>query len=403
MNYINGGICAPFGFRAAGIASGIKKNGALDMALIVSDVPCEASGVFTTNKVKAAPVQYCKEILAENSEVQGIICNSGNANACTLDGLSVAKLTDDIAKEYTATNAHFLTASTGVIGVPLDIEYFKLGIPKLSLLLSKQGGDDAAKAIMTTDTFEKQFAVEFILDGVKCHIGAIAKGSGMIHINMATMLSFFTTDVDIDSKLLDKAFKEIIVKTFNQVSVDGDTSTNDTAIILANGLAHNPKIQENNELYVTFYEALEAIATKIARSLARDGEGATKLIECKTVGFPNDKIARCVAKTIISSNLIKAAFFGEDANWGRIICAIGYSPAEFPVDKIDIELGSEFGSIEVCHNSSAVAFDEVKAAKILGADTITITVNANSGDGNGIALGCDLTYDYVKINGEYRS
>lgn len=403
MNWIKGGVCVAEGFRAAGVSSGIKNNGALDMAMILSDVPCIAAAVFTTNKVKAAPVKYCMNALKESNTAQGIICNSGNANACTPDGMQIAETAADIAREYSGINARFLTASTGVIGAPLDIDYFNRGIPKLALLLSKEGGDDAAKAIMTTDTLEKQFAVGFEIDGVKCHIGAMAKGSGMIHINMATMLAFFTTDVNIDFKLLDKAFKDIVIKTFNQVSIDGDTSTNDTAIILANGLSQNPQICEENEAYNTFYNALEAIATKICKLLAKDGEGATKLIECFVYGFPTNQTARRVAKTIISSNLVKAAIFGEDANWGRIICAVGYSPDEFPTDKIDIKLKSEFGSIEVCRNSSAVAFDEEKAGRILSADDIIIEVNVNSGDGEGIARGCDLTYEYVKINGEYRS
>ena len=403
MNWIKGGICASDGFRASGIASGIKKNGALDMAMILSDIPCKAAAVFTSNKVKAAPVQYCINKLKENKYAQGIICNSGNANACTPDGYEIAERSASIASEYSGINAKFLTASTGVIGEPLNIEYFNEAIPKLSLLLSKSGNEDAAKAIMTTDTVKKEFAVEFKIGGVKCHIGAMAKGSGMIHINMATMLAFFTTDVDISANLLDKAFKEIIIKTFNQVSVDGDTSTNDTAIILTNGMAHNAQINAIDDAYRTFYDALASLAAKIAKSLAKDGEGATKLIECRTIKFPTDKTARNVAKSVVNSNLVKAAIFGEDANWGRIICAVGYSPDDFPVDNIDINLKSEYGLIEVCKHSGAVGFDEEKAVEVLSAPEIIIEINANCGVGEGIAWGCDLTYDYVKINGEYRS
>lgn len=403
MKWIEDGVCAPKGFRASGIASGIKNNGSLDMAMLLSDVPCVTAAVFTTNKVKAAPVKYCIAALKENNAIQGIICNSGNANACTPDGLDVAEQTAKIACEYSGLNARFLTASTGVIGMPLNIEYFKEGIPKLSMLLSKQGNNNASKAIMTTDTIQKQFAVEFEIDGKKCVIGAMAKGSGMIHINMATMLAFFTTDVNIDHHILDTAFKDIIIKTFNQVSVDGDTSTNDTAIILANGLAQNTQIVEKDAAYNAFCDALTAVATKIAKTLAKDGEGATKLIECSAKGFPSDKTARAAAKAVISSNLVKSALFGEDANWGRIICALGYSPAKFPVDNIDIKLKSEFGEIEVCKNSQSVCFSEEKATQILSSDEIIIEVNANSGAGAGNAWGCDLTYDYVKINGEYRS
>lgn len=403
MNWVEGGVCASRGFRASGIASGIKKNGSLDMAMILSDVPCKSAAVFTTNKVKAAPVKYCINKLKENKSAQGVICNSGNANACTSDGYEVAEKTADLAREYSGINAEFLTASTGVIGVPLNIEYFKEAIPKLALLLSKKGNDDAARAIMTTDTVDKQFAVEFEIEGKLCHIGAMAKGSGMIHINMATMLAFFTTDVNIDAVLLDKAFKEIIIKTFNQVSVDGDTSTNDTAIILANGMTQNAQIEEKNDAYKTFYDGLEAVATRIAKSLAKDGEGATKLIECRAVDFPDDKTARKTAKTIVSSSLVKSAIFGEDANWGRIICAAGYSDGDFSADNINIELKSKFGSIEVCRHSVAVNFDEEEAAEILSAPEIIIEINANYGDGCGTAWGCDLTYEYVKINGEYRS
>lgn len=403
LKWIEGGVCAPDGFRAAGIASGIKKAGALDMAMILSDVPCNTAAVFTTNKVKAAPVLYNIAALKENSKAQGIICNSGNANACTPNGLEVARETAKIAGEYSGLDARFLTASTGVIGTPLDIVYFRTGIPKLALLLSKDGNGAAANAIMTTDTVQKQFAVEFEIDGKKCHIGAMAKGSGMIHINMATMLAFFTTDIAIDETLLNRAFKEIIIKTFNQVSIDGDTSTNDTAIILANGMSQNTQIVNKDESYDTFYVALNAVAIKIAKALAKDGEGATKLIECRAKGFPNEKTALSVAKTVVKSSLVKSAIFGEDANWGRIICAIGYTPEEFNTDKIDIRLKSEYGEAEVCRNSSAVNFDESKAAKILSSDEIIIEINANCGSAFGSAWGCDLTYDYVKINGEYRS
>ncbi len=405
MKYINGGVTAPKGFLASGIYCGLKKSTlSKDLALIYSEIPATACAVFTKNKVRGAHISVSKDHLS-NKTAQAIIVNSGNANTCNgNDGLNKAKKTTTIlAKELKIKADDVLVASTGVIGVPLNIDAIKNGIPLLAEKLSKEGSSDAASAIMTTDTIKKELAVQFTIDGKTVTIGVMAKGSGMIEPNMGTMLSFITTDLSISPELLDEALKTIVNVTYNRVSVDGDTSTNDTVFILANGKAENKKITDKNSDYELFVKALTELNTLIARTIAKDGEGATKLIECHISGVDTEKNAAILGKSVINSPLVKTAMFGADANWGRILCALGYSGIEFDSEKVDVSFQSKKGTIEVCRAGSSLAFDENIAKQILEEDEIIIKINMNNGSHNAIVWGCDLTYDYVKINGDYRS
>ncbi len=401
---IPGGVCAPKGFKAAGICCGIRSNKTKnDLSLIVSDVPCSAAAVYTQNKVKGAPITVTKKNIADG-KAQAVVCNSGNANTCNADGIEIAEKMCRIAAEATGLKAEdFVIGSTGVIGQPLPIQPIADGMPKLAAALSYEGSDSAAWGIMTTDTVKKEYGVSFTVGGKTCSMGAIAKGSGMIHPNMATMLAFITTDAAISPAMLQKALSEDIVDTFNMVSVDGDTSTNDTVAILANGMAGNEEITGTGADYDAFAEALHYITVSLSRGIAGDGEGATKLLECRVTGAPDKQTARIVAKSVITSSLFKAAMFGEDANWGRVLCAIGYAPADFDINKVAVSLSSEKGEIAVCKDGSGVEFSEEKAAEVLSAKEIIISVTLGEGTGEAVAWGCDLTYDYVKINGDYRT
>ena len=401
----NGGITSPKGFLASGIHCGLKKNSLkMDLALIYSEVPATAAGVYTKNKVKGAPIYITKEHLS-NKKAQAIIINSGNANTCNgEDGLSKAKkMTQVQAKLLNLKTDNVLVASTGVIGVPLNIDAIKNGIPILTEKLSKNGSDDAASAIMTTDTFKKQFGATFTLNGKTITIGAMAKGSGMIEPNMGTMLSFITTDLNISGELLSEALKESVSISYNRVSVDGDTSTNDMVLIMANALALNEKIESKNEDYYTFLKVLNELNIIIAKNIAKDGEGASKLIECNVNSAKTVKDADALSKSVINSSLVKTAMFGSDANWGRVLCALGYSKINFDPSKVDIYFKSAAGEIQVCSQGGSLEFDETKAKEILLKPEINIIVNMNSGEASSIAWGCDLSYDYVKINGDYRS
>ncbi len=402
---INGGICAPLGFTAAGIHCGIKPNNPKkDLALIYSSVPCKAAAVYTTNKVKGAPITVTKAHL-EDGHAQAVIVNSGNANTCNADGVQKAEQMCSLAaKELGISAQDVIVASTGVIGQTLPIEPIASHAGQLAAALSADGSTDAAQAIMTTDTRIKEIAVEFSVEGTPCRIAGISKGSGMIHPNMATMLGFLTTDVNIKKSLLRQALSDAVQDTFNMVSVDGDTSTNDMVSILASGLAENPKIKDKDSAgYQAFYCALMGVCTYLARMMAKDGEGATKLIECKVHGASSEEQAKIVAKSIVMSNLTKAAVFGADANWGRVLCAIGYAKTDVDVQKVDVAFRSKAGRILVCKNGAGVAFDEGLAKQILLEEEIVIDVNLNSGRCEKTAYGCDLTYDYVKINGDYRT
>lgn len=405
IKYIDGGVTAPKGFLASGIYCGIKQGSVKkDLALIYSEVPAKASGMFTKNKVKGAPIYICKDHLS-NKKAQAIIINSGNANTCTGDdGLSKAKkMTALQAKALNLKADDVLVASTGVIGVPLNIDAIKDGIPLLTEKLSKNGNQDAASAIMTTDTFMKELAAEFYIGDTKVTLGTMAKGSGMIEPNMGTMLSFITTDISISPQLLDEALKSTVTITYNRVSVDGDTSTNDSIFILANGQANNPTITEKDENYYTFVNVLKEINTIMAKNIAKDGEGATKLLECQVIGATNEKDAVLFGKSVINSSLVKTAMFGSDANWGRILCALGYANVDFDPEKVDVSFESCAGEIEVCKNGSSVAFDEDKAKKVLDQKEIIIKINLSQGECTAYVWGCDLSYEYVKINGDYRS
>lgn len=403
MNIINGGVCAAKGFTAGGIHCGIRKNKSKrDLALIYSDVKASAACVYTTNLVKGAPLIVTKEHVADGY-AQAVICNSGNANTCNANGIEIAReMSRLLADEMNIDQNDVVVASTGVIGQPLDIEPIKNGIPLLKKSLGNNS-EFAAEGIMTTDTKLKQVAVSFNIGGVECKIGGIAKGSGMIHPNMATMLVFITTDCCIAPKMLQKALSSDIKNTFNMVSVDGDTSTNDMVTVLANGMAGNPVIESDGEAFDTFMEALNTVTVYLCRCIAGDGEGATKLLECKVSGAENIEVAKTVAKSVICSSLTKAAMFGADANWGRVLCAIGYSGADVDVNKIDVSFESNKGVIEVCKNGSGVDFSEDKAKEILLEQDIIINVELNDGNEKSTAWGCDLTYDYVKINGDYRT
>ena len=404
MKLISGGICAAKGFKASGIYCGIRKNRTKkDLALIVSDVPASAAAVYTTNLVKGAPLLLNMRNLSDG-KAQAVICNSGNANTCNANGIQIAKEMCALVSEATGIPAgDVVVASTGVIGQPLDITPIANGMTQLVSELSYEGGNDAATAIMTTDTVSKEVAVEFEIGGKICRMGGIAKGSGMIHPNMATMLVFITTDCAITPDMLQKALSGDIKNTFNMVSVDGDTSTNDMVTVLANGMAGNEVITEENQDFTVFMKALNTLTVNLCRMIAGDGEGATKLLECVVTGADDEETAKICAKSVICSSLLKAAMFGADANWGRVLCAIGYSGASVDVTKIDVSFKSNKGEITVCQNGAGVPFSEEKAKEILLETEIDILISVGDGKYSATAWGCDLTYDYVKINGDYRT
>ena len=404
MEFIKGGVCAAKGFKASGVHCGIRKNKTKkDLALIVSETQANAAAVYTTNLVKGAPITVTKQNIADG-KATAVICNSGNANTCNTNGVEIAQQMCALVEEHTGIPAgDVVVASTGVIGQPLDIEPIKSGMGELVSSLSDSGSADAAYGIMTTDTVLKEVAVEFQIGGKQCRIGGIAKGSGMIHPNMATMLVFITTDTAISSEMLSAALKSDIQDTFNMVSIDGDTSTNDMVCVLANSLAGNEPITSQGEAFDTFKSALREVNTYLCRAIAKDGEGATKLLECKVFNAKDKQTARTVAKSVVCSSLLKAAVFGADANWGRVLCAIGYSSADVDVNKIDVSFKSQAGEILVCQNGMGVDFSEEKAKEILIKDEIEILIDLKSGSESAVARGCDLTYDYVKINGDYRT
>lgn len=404
MKIIKGGVCAAKGFKATGVHCGIRNNKSKkDLSLIVSETLATACAVYTTNLVKGAPLIVTKNHIA-NGKAQAVICNSGNANTCNADGIEIAeKMSELCANALSVAPSDIVVASTGVIGQPLNIEPIANGIPELVKNLSDNGSDDAAEGIMTTDTVKKDIAVEFTVGGKICKIGGIAKGSGMIHPNMATMLVFITTDAAISQEMLQKALSSDIKNTFNMVSVDGDTSTNDMVTVLANGMAGNKEITEDGEDFNEFMKALNTVTVSLCRMIAGDGEGATKLLECKVSGAKDILTAKTVAKSVICSSLLKAAMFGADANWGRVLCAIGYSGADVDVNKIDVSFKSNKGEICVCINGAGIEFSEDKAKEILLEKEIEILIDLKDGDACSTAWGCDLTYEYVKINGDYRT
>ena len=404
MKFVEGGVCAAQGFKANGIHCGVRKNrDKKDVALIVSDVLCNAAGVYTTNLVKGAPLIVSKEHL-KNGKAQAIICNSGNANTCNANGIEIAEGMANLVEKAMGISANdVIVGSTGVIGMEMSLEPFENGIEELVAGLAYNKSSDANQAIMTTDTKEKSVAVEFELDGKICHVGGIAKGSGMIRPNMATMLVYLTSDVAISSKMLEQLIKEDVKDSFNMVSVDGDTSTNDMLVLLANGLAGNKEIVSENKDYLVFKEALAMCTQKLCKMMAKDGEGATKLVECEITGAKDVQNAKIIAKSVIMSNLVKAAMFGSDANWGRVLCAIGYSGADVDINKVNVDFVSSKGSVPVCRQGSGIPFDEDTAKVVLLEDEILIKVTLGDGNASATAWGCDLTYDYVKINGDYRT
>ncbi len=404
MEYINGGVCAPKGYKASGIHCGIRKNRTKrDLALIVSDKKASAAAIYTLNLVKGAPIYVTKSNIADGT-AQAMICNSGNANTCNANGIEIAEKMCELVSEATGVDKNdVIVASTGVIGQPLDITPIKNGMTELTANLGYDNSTNAAEAIMTTDTKLKEFAVSFEIGGKVCKMGGIAKGSGMIHPNMATMLVFITTDAAISPELLHKALYSDAQQSFNMISIDGDTSTNDMVSVMANGMAGNEEITEENEDFATFCNALAMITEKLCRAIAKDGEGATKLVECFVSGGKDRQTSKTVAKSVICSSLFKAAMFGADANWGRVLCAIGYSGADVDVTKIDVSFTSAKGTIVVCRNGAGVDFSEEKAKEILLEDEIKVNVELNDGDASAVARGCDLTYDYVRINGDYRT
>ncbi len=417
MTFVEGGVCAAKGFKANGVHCGIsrkalvEKEGAEaapvkkknDLAMIVSDKPCTAAAMYTTNKVQGAPIAVTRENL-KNGIAQAVIVNSVNANTCNADGVEKAEKMCELAADALGLNkSDIIVASTGVIGQPLPIEPIIAGVPALAEGLSYEGNTAAVQAIMTTDTQPKEVAVQFTVGGKTCTLGGMLKGSGMIHPNMATTLTFLTTDCAIDAALLQEALREVVNLTLNRVSVDGDTSTNDMVCVMANGVSGCPAITAENADYEMFKDALYAVLMNLARMMARDGEGATKLMECLCTGAEDDRTAEIVAKSVITSSLFKAAIFGEDANWGRILCAVGYAPADFDIHRVNVTLGSDKGTIDVCKNGAGLDFSEEKAKEILSEEEIRILISLGDGGGSAIAWGCDLTYDYVRINGDYRS
>lgn len=404
MKFIEGGVCAAKGFTASGIHCGIRKSRTKrDIALIYSEQTASCAALYTSNLVKGAPLEVTKKNIADG-KAQAIICNSGNANTCNADGIEVAEKTcDALGTSLGIPASDVVVASTGVIGLPLDVEPIVNGIPQLVNELSKDGCDNAAEGIMTTDTVKKEVAVEFEIGGTACRIGGIAKGSGMIHPNLATMLVFITSDAAISPEMLKMALSSDVASTFNMLSIDGDTSTNDMVVVLANGTAGNEEITSQGDDFSAFMKALNAVTVGLCRLIAADGEGATKLLECHAFGAADEQTAKTVAKSVICSSLLKAAMFGADANWGRVLCAIGYSGANVDVTKIDVSFKSSAGEVLVCKDGSGVDFSEDEAKKILSENEIEIIVDLNSGNSSAVAWGCDLTYDYVKINGDYRT
>lgn len=415
LKIIEGGICAAKGFKASGTYCGIKKPAVdnynpnikhkNDICLYVSDVECNAAAVYTQNKVKGAPILVTKANLEKSgNKAIAVIANSKNANTCNADGVEKAnRMCELVANELGIAQEQVIVASTGVIGQVLPIEPIEKAVPVLAKGLCYNKNLEAATAIMTTDTVKKEYAVEFEINGVPCRIGGMAKGSGMIHPNMATTLNFITTDCAISSELLQKALSEIVKITYNCLSVDGDTSTNDMVCIMANGLAFNDEIVNEGDGFEIFKSALYEVMANLTRMLAKDGEGATKLLECITSGAKDKDTAITVSKSVVCSSLFKAAMFGEDANWGRVLCAIGYAQAEFDINKVDVDLKSDKGMISVCRNGSGIEFSEEEASVVLSSDEIQILINLNDGEEKATAWGCDLTYDYVKINGDYRT
>ena len=407
LKFIDGGVCAAQGFRAAGIHVGVKTHATWkkDVALIVSDVECAAAGVFTKNVVKSAPIHVTKAHLV-NGKARAVIANSGNANACAPQGEENAeKMCAAAAKAIGCAPEDMVVASTGVIGQTLNISVIEEGMPALyaALARSDEASDAAAHAIMTTDTVKKEVAVETVIGGKTVRMGGIAKGSGMIHPNMGTMLCFLTTDCAISPEMIKSALLDTVQVSFNRISVDGDTSTNDTCCVLANGLAGNAVITEKGPDYDAFVEALKALCVELAKQMASDGEGATHLITCTVTGAKSEESAEIIAKSVISSTLTKAAIFGADANWGRVLCAMGYSGEDFDPDQVDVAFASAAGSIPVCAKGRGLEFDETKAKQILKEHDVTIAVAMGEGDGRCTCWGCDLTYEYVKINGDYRT
>lgn len=406
MKLISGGVTAAKGFRAAGVHAGVKAGSSADkndLAMILCDTEASAAGVYTMNRVKAAPIYVTMEHL-ENGSARGIIANSGNANACApLGHENAVKMCEAAASATGLRPEDFIVCSTGVIGQTLNVSVIENACPTLASLLSRDGSGDAAAAIMTTDTKKKEIAVSFELGGKEVRLGGIAKGSGMIHPNMGTMLCFLTTDCAISPDVLQDALYEVTKVTFNRVSVDGDTSTNDTCCILASGAAENQLIDWKSEDYDVFYGALKFVCTELAKKIAGDGEGATKLVTCAVSGSRSDEAAEKLAMEVIRSSLVKAAMFGADANWGRVLCAMGYSKAPFRPECVDVSFASAAGSIAVCKAGEGLEFDEDLAKKVLSQDEVEIQVNVNEGEHAVTAWGCDLTYDYVKINGDYRT
>ena len=401
---IEGGVTAAKGFTANGVHAGIRKNRSKrDLSLIVSEQRAAAAAVYTTNLVKGAPLAVTKAHIADGYAT-AIICNSGNANTCNANGIEIAEgMAEAVSGALGIAATDVVVASTGVIGQPLDLTPMVNAMPALCEGLSKNGSDAAAEGIMTTDTVKKEVAVEFTLSGKTCRIGGIAKGSGMIHPNMATMLVFITTDAAITPAMLQKALSTDIASTFNMVSVDGDTSTNDMVTVLANGMADNTPIDSEGEDFETFMKALNTVTVQLCRMIAGDGEGATKLLECSVTGAKDEATAKTVAKSVICSSLLKAAMFGADANWGRVLCAIGYSGASVDVNGVGVSFKSGKGSITVCENGAGIPFSEELAKEILLEKEIEIVITLKDGDSSAVAWGCDLTYDYVKINGDYRT
>jgi len=401
------GITAAKGFSATGGAAGIKKGGTKDMALIYSSVPCKAAGCFTTNLVKAAPVLWDRHIVKDVRRGQAVVINSGIANACTgKEGYQDCQETAKAAaKALNIDPETVLVASTGVIGQRLPIEKLTAGVEMLAPTLSesREAAALAAKAIMTTDTRPKEVSVTIELGGKEVTLGGMCKGAGMIHPNMGTMLSFIGTDVSIDQELLQEALSSVVPDTYNMISVDGDTSTNDTVVVLANGLAGNPEIKEKNDDYRKFCQALYQVNVTLAKKIAGDGEGASRLFEVQVKGAVNDTQARILAKSVVTSTLTKAAIFGKDANWGRILCALGYSGASFDPEKVELWFRSDRGTIKIAENGTATDYSEEEATEILGADAVTAVCDVHAGNAEATAWGCDLTYDYVKINADYRS
>ena len=407
MKMIKGGVTAAIGFKAASTAAGIKYEGRSDMAMIYSEIPCHVAGTFTTNIVKAAPVKWDQKVVYETKQAQAVVVNAGIANACTgAEGMGYCKATAEKTGQVLKVPAEqVLVASTGVIGMQLPIDKICAGIETMApqLATGYESGHAAARAIMTTDTHEKEVAVEVELGGKTVTIGGMCKGSGMIHPNMCTMLSFVTTDAAISQELLLEALKADVSDTYNMISVDGDTSTNDTCLLLANGLAGNPVIAEKNQDYETFCKALNYVNETLAKQMAGDGEGATALFEVKVIGAATKEQAKILSKSVITSNLTKAAIYGHDANWGRILCAMGYSGAQFDPEKVDLFFSSAAGKMQIIKDGVAVDYSEEEAGKILSEPEVTAIADIKMGDQEATAWGCDLTYDYVKINADYRS